>query len=182
MTQRCRWGSRVIHAVTHLAPPISQRLEVIALTVAVCALIFELVRRKRLMERYAILWLVAGVTVLVLGLWQGLLTTLSHAVGIYYPPSALFAVAFLFVLVILMHFSTTVSRLSDQNKVLAQRLALLQERFDEGSSAVAEARVQLEAQPREVPTAPKGVSHLGGDHADRVAHSTEHEDGERGGS
>jgi hypothetical protein len=117
-------------AATHLSPPLGQRVEVIALAVVVCALIFELVRRKHLMERYAILWLVAGVTVLVLGLWQGLLTTLSHAVGIYYPPSALFAVTFLFVLVMLVHFSMTVSRLSDQNKILAQHLALLQQRLE----------------------------------------------------
>jgi hypothetical protein len=119
-------------AATHLSSALGQRVEVIILAVVVCALIFELVRRKRLMERYAILWLVAGVTVLVLGLWQGLLTTLSHAAGIYYPPSALFAVIFLFVLVMLVHFSMTVSRLSDQNKILAQRLALLQRRMEDG--------------------------------------------------
>ena len=123
---------------THLSAPLGQRVEVIALAVIVCALIFELVRRKHLMERYAILWLVAGVTVLVLGLWQGLLTTLSHAVGIYYPPSALFAVAFLFVLVMLVHFSMTVSRLSDQNKILAQRLALLQQRLGQGRGDTAD--------------------------------------------
>jgi hypothetical protein len=122
-------------AASHLSPALSQRVEVIGLAVIVCGLIFELVRRKSLMERYAILWLVAGATVLVLGVWQGLLTTLSHAVGIYYPPSALFAVAFLFVLLLLVHFSITVSRLSDQNKVLAQRLALLQRRLEEQSEA-----------------------------------------------
>jgi hypothetical protein len=110
---------------THLSPLLSQRVEVVVLAVIVCGLIFELVRRKRLMERYAILWLMAGATVLVLGLWQGLLTTLAHAVGIYYPPSALFAVVFVFVLVMLVHFSMSVSKLSDENKILAQRLALL---------------------------------------------------------
>lgn len=114
---------------THVSSALGQRAEVIILAIVVCAVIFELVRRKRLMERYAILWLVAAATVLVLGLWQGLLTKLSHAAGIYYPPSALFAVAFLFVLVMLVHFSMTISRLSDQNKILAQRLALLQQRF-----------------------------------------------------
>ncbi len=118
-------------AATHLSPAISQRIEVLALAAIVCGLIVELVRRKRLMERYAILWLVAGFTVLVLGVWKGLLTTLAHAAGIYYVPSALFAVAFLFVLVMLIHFSTTISRLSTQNKVLAQRMALLQQRIDE---------------------------------------------------
>jgi hypothetical protein len=118
-------------ATAHVSSFPGQRAEVIALAVVVCVVIFELVRRKRLMERYAILWLIAGVTVLVLALWKGLLTTLSHAVGIYYPPSALFGVAFLFVLVMLVHFSTTLSRLADQNKVLAQRLALLLRRLEE---------------------------------------------------
>jgi len=114
----------------HLSTAANQRIEVIVLAVVVCVLIFELVRRKRLMERYALLWLLAGVTILVLGIWKGLLTRLSHAVGIYYAPSALFAVAFVFVLVMLVHFSATISRLSDQNKVLAQRLALLQQQLD----------------------------------------------------
>jgi len=129
----------------HLANASNQRLEVIALAIVVSMLIFELLRRRRLLERYAIVWFVAGVSVLVLALWKGLLTTLSHAVGIYYPPSALFAVAFLFVLVLLVNFSTTVSRLSHQNNALAQRVALLQrklEEHEEGSDAAAQAPLQ----------------------------------------
>jgi hypothetical protein len=113
-------------ATAHLSTASNQRIEVVAMAVVVCALIFELVRRRRLMERYAILWLLAGLTILVLAFWQGLLTRMSHAVGIYYPPSALFAVAFVFVLAMLVHFSLEISRLSDQNKVLAQRVALLE--------------------------------------------------------
>jgi len=108
-----------------------QRVEFIALTIVVCGLMFELIRRRRLMERYALLWLAAGLTLLVLALWKGLLTKLAHAAGISYLPSALFAVAFLFVVAMLVHFSITISRLSDQNTVLAQRLALLQERLDQ---------------------------------------------------
>ena len=87
-----------VRAAAHTSTATSQRIEVIALAVVVCALIFELVRRRRLMERYALLWLLAGITVLVLALWKGLLTKLSNAVGIYYPPSFLFAVTFVFVL------------------------------------------------------------------------------------
>jgi hypothetical protein len=118
-------------AAQHLSTASNQRIEVVVLAVVCSLVIFELVRRKRLMERYALLWLAAGGILLVLALWKGLLTTLSHAVGIYYPPSALFAVAFLFVLVLLVHFSTAISRLSDQNKVLAQRLALLHDKLDQ---------------------------------------------------
>jgi hypothetical protein len=107
-----------------------QRAEVIILAVVICGLIFELVRRKRLMERYAILWLLAGVTVVVLSVGQSLLVKLTHAAGISYAPSAVFAIAFLFVLAMLVQFSMTISRLSDQNTALAQRLALLQERLE----------------------------------------------------
>ena len=95
---------------------------------------FELVRRKRLSERYAILWLLAAITLFVLAAWKGLLTSLSNDVGISYPPSALFAVAIGLVAMILLHFSLAVSRLTDQNKILAQRLALLQQRVEEPES------------------------------------------------
>jgi hypothetical protein len=108
-----------------------QRGVAIAVTAALLVLVFELVRRKRLSERYAILWLLAAVTLLVLAVWKGLLTSLAHDVGISYPPSALFAVAIGLIVVILLHFSLAVSRLTDQSKVLAQRLGLLQQRLEE---------------------------------------------------
>ncbi len=117
-----------------LAALVGQRVEVIVVALLICAVIFELIRRKHLMERYAILWLFLGITLLVLAAWKGLLTTLSEAAGIYYPPAALFAVAFLFVLALLLHFSIVLSHLSDQNKILAQRVALLQQRLDEKES------------------------------------------------
>jgi hypothetical protein len=109
----------------------TQRIIAIVISAGLLLLILELVRRKRLMERYALLWLFSTFILLVLAVWTGLLTTLASALGISYPPSALFAVAFGVVLVLLVHFSLAVSRLSDQNKVLAQRLGLLQQRLDE---------------------------------------------------
>jgi hypothetical protein len=92
--------------------------------------LLELVRRRRLLERYALLWLFSAGVLLALSIWQSLLDWVATDVfGIKYPPNALFAVAFGFVLVLLLHFSLAVSRLSDQSKVLAQRLALLEERL-----------------------------------------------------
>jgi hypothetical protein len=126
------WGTLLGRMPVIGSTLLQQRIEIIAAAVVICALIFELIRRKHLMERYALLWLLAGMTVLVLALWKGLLSTLAHAAGITYLPSALFAVAFLFVVVMLVHFSMTISRLSDQNTMLAQRLALLQQRLDRG--------------------------------------------------
>lgn len=103
----------------------------IVVTLALLLFVFELVRRKHLSERYAILWLLAAMTLFVLAAWKGLLTSLSHDVGISYPPSALFAVAIGLIVILLMYFSLVVSRLTDQNKILAQRLALLQQRVEE---------------------------------------------------
>ena len=102
----------------------------IVVTAGLFALVFELVRRRRLMERYALLWLFASAVLLGLAVWRDLLETLASAVGIYYAPSALFAVAFAFVLVLLLHFSLVISRLADNTKVLAQRVGLLQQQVD----------------------------------------------------
>ena len=90
--------------------------------------VLELVRRRRLMERYALLWLLSGVVLLVLSTFRGLLEDAARVIGVEYPPSALFFIAFAFVLLLLLHFSVAVSRLADQSKVLAQRLALLEKR------------------------------------------------------
>jgi hypothetical protein len=107
------------------------RVAVIAIAAIVALIVVELVRRRRMMERYALLWLAAAATLLVLAIWKGLLTTLSADVGIKTPANALFAVGFLFVVVLLLSISLVISRLSDQNKQLAQHVALLATRIDE---------------------------------------------------
>jgi hypothetical protein len=106
------------------------RIQIVAIiaSAALLVIVLELVRRKRFLERYALLWLFSAAVLLGLAIWRDFLSTLSDAVGIAYPPNALFLIAFGFVLVLLLHFSVAVSRLSDQTKVLAQRLALLEER------------------------------------------------------
>jgi cell division protein FtsW (lipid II flippase) len=89
--------------------------------------VFELIRSRRLRERYALLWLLTGLVLLALSLWRGGLNTIAGWFGVQtYPPAVLFAVALLFVLAVLLHYSTVISRLADQNVILAQRLALLE--------------------------------------------------------
>jgi hypothetical protein len=99
-------------------------------TIASLVLVFvvlELIRSRRLRERYALLWLATGVALTVLSAWREGLNTLARWVGIRsYPPAVLFAVGILFILLVLLHYSTVISRLSDQNVLLAQRLALLE--------------------------------------------------------
>ena len=91
--------------------------------------VLELVRGRRLKERYALLWLATGVALLVLSAWRGGLNTIAGWLGVTgYPPAVLFAVATLFIFLVLLHYSTVISSLTDENVELAQRIALLEER------------------------------------------------------
>ena len=95
------------------------------------AVIFELIRSRRLQERYALLWLATGGVILFFALWRSALGRFSDMIGIAYPPSALFVVASFFILVVLLHYSTVISELSERNLALAQRLALLEQQLKE---------------------------------------------------
>jgi hypothetical protein len=89
--------------------------------------VIELIRRGRLKERYALLWLAASSVLLVLSVSRGLLEAIARLVGIFYPPSLLFIVAFVFLLLITLHFSAVISGISEKNKRLAQEIAILRE-------------------------------------------------------
>jgi hypothetical protein len=117
------------------------RIQIVAIlcTLGLFLVVLELVRRRRLLERYALVWLGSALVLLALAIWKGLLGSIASAVGIFYPPAALFVIAFGFILVLLLHFSTAVSRLTDQSKVLAQRIALMEERQRELEQQLAEA-------------------------------------------
>ena len=71
------------------------RIQLVSVVAAagVLFIVFELVRRRRLMERYALLWLLTGSVVLLFAVWRGLLGWAADTVGIAYPPSALFVLA-----------------------------------------------------------------------------------------
>lgn len=126
------------------------RIQAVAIVAAAVLMlvIFELVRRRRLMERYALTWLGSGLILLGLAIWRGALETIANAVGIFYPPNALFLIAFGFVLVLLLSFSIAVSRLSDQTKLLAQKLALLEERVTSREEPAAEELTEARVETR----------------------------------
>lgn len=102
--------------------------------------ILEMVRRRKLREEYSILWLFGSVVILLLSVKKDWLEWASKAAGIFYPPSFLFLIGILFVVLILVHFSITISKLYQMNKKIAQELALLkQERPSSGGPSNAPA-------------------------------------------
>ncbi|HET6515675.1 MAG TPA: DUF2304 domain-containing protein [Thermodesulfovibrionales bacterium] len=109
------------------------------LTSCVTALILmsvvELIRRNRLKEKYSLLWLVAAFVMLFFSISRSSLEWLSLLVGIQYPPSFIFILAFLFLIVINVHFSTVISELFEKNKDLTQEVALLRKSLEEKREA-----------------------------------------------
>ncbi len=103
------------------------RIDLVAIVASALLLgyIVESVRRRRLREEYSILWLATAAVLLLLSLIRPALDIIAHALGIATPVNALFVVGFAFTTIILLHFSTVISRLARENRELAQRYALL---------------------------------------------------------
>lgn len=115
-------------------------------------IVLELIRGRRLKERYALLWLVTGLVLLVLSVWRGGLNTIAGWLGVSgYPPAILFAAAILFVIAVLLHYSTVLSRLTDDNVLLAQEVALLRARVDALEARAAHDGVVAGVSPTERP-------------------------------
>lgn len=109
----------------------------LAAAIATMLFVLELVRRRKLREEYSLLWLATAVVLIVLSVSRPLLDVLANLVGIFYPPSALFLVAMVFVLFILLHFSTVLTRLTQENKENAQQIALLRWQLEQTQKALA---------------------------------------------
>jgi hypothetical protein len=114
------------------ADGVDTKVQVVAVivTIAIFAIVLELVRRRRLVERYALLWMMLAAALLVLAVWTDLLESAADAVGIAAPANFLFLAAFGVMFVLLLHFSVATSRLSEETKILAQELARLEQELD----------------------------------------------------
>ena len=103
------------------------RLEIVLLVVAFASVVFilELVRRRQLREKYALLWLLVGTSGMLLTIFRAVLDKISIFLGIAYGPSAFFLFTTLFLMGVVAHLSWEVSRLEDRTRRLAEEVALL---------------------------------------------------------
>lgn len=92
--------------------------------------IFEMLRRRQLSEKYAVLWLVVGVLLLILTVFPGLLSRASKGLGVALPTNLLFFVAIVFLIGVALHLSWELSRVENETRRLAEDLAILRLELD----------------------------------------------------
>ena len=103
------------------------KLEIVVLLAALglFAFVIEVVRRRRLSESYALLWLAVAVAGILVGVARPVIDRVSTSVGIVYGTSLVFSVAILFLMAVCINLSMHVSRLEDRVEALAQEVTFL---------------------------------------------------------
>ena len=100
----------------------------IVFSVFLLALIITLIRKKKVREEYAILWIAIFVMFLVLSVFRGLIDKFSSLLGIQYQPAALFLIQIASLFLLVLHFSIVVSDLKKKINALAMTVSILEER------------------------------------------------------
>jgi hypothetical protein len=105
--------------------------------VAIIVWVVYLYRRGRLKEDHALLWLGVSAAIVVLSAWTDLLSAVNWVVGAEKASDVVLAAFVAFLLLICIYYSVNLSELREQNKKIAQELALLKAGVEElsGSSA-----------------------------------------------
>ena len=105
------------------------RVQIAAIMVSllVTGYIVGKVRQRRLAVEYSLIWIVAGLGMIFFSLWRNGIEYLANLMGIYYAPSAIFLILGVLVFLLCIQFSLAISKLSSNNRVLIQRIALLED-------------------------------------------------------
>jgi hypothetical protein len=103
----------------------------IVISIVLILIVLDMVRRKRLRERYSLIWLFAVVAMTMLVVWEKLLLSITSLIGATDPSSTLFLFGILFALVILLHLSNKISDFSTQLRILAKEMAMLNAQLSE---------------------------------------------------
>jgi hypothetical protein len=108
------------------------------------ALIFELLRRRQLREKYAVLWLVVGLVTLPLGFIPWSLDNVSSWLGVASGASLVLFLAVVFLLIVCIHLSWEASRLEDETRSLAEEVALIRAELREMRDRQGELEAEVE--------------------------------------
>lgn len=103
----------------------------VAFSLVILVTVFLLVRGRLLKEKYSLAWLAIGLFVLTMSASEDLLDKFSDLIGVYYAPSAFFAILVACAYLLLLNMSVSISDLKRHNKALTQELGLAKLRLEE---------------------------------------------------
>jgi len=119
-------------------------------------IIFEMLRRRHLREKYAVIWIIIGVGVLVLVAFPQLLFWSSSVLGVKVPSNLLFAIALVLLVSVCLHLSFEQSQAEDEIRVLAEEVGILRLKVEEletgrlqGGNATGGGQLPPEVRPQE---------------------------------
>ncbi|MBE3552654.1 MAG: DUF2304 domain-containing protein [Kyrpidia tusciae] len=107
----------------------------ILFSVAFILVVLDLVRRRRLKEKYSLLWIFVGLLMLVLSTFRSAIEHMAAFFHVYYAPSLLFLVGLVFCFSLILHVTVVLSRLEDRVVRLAQEAAILREEIEQKAIA-----------------------------------------------
>jgi len=87
-------------------------------------IIFEAIRRRKFMEKYALLWIFSGLIIFIFSLFPNLLFKIGSILGLHHL-TVLLTISFIFLLSIVFYLSISISGLSEKNKELTQEIGIL---------------------------------------------------------
>ena len=119
-----------MNSLANLEIPIIRQLVPLAMALVVLLVTVEMIRRRKLREEYAMLWLVTSLVLIVLGVFPSLVIWLQDKLNVNYLTIVVLAI-FLFMAMIVMHFAMVISKQAEDIRQLAQRMALINQRLDE---------------------------------------------------
>ncbi|MDE8585408.1 DUF2304 domain-containing protein [Arthrobacter sp. NQ4] len=93
--------------------------------VAILFFVFEMLRRQKLREKYAVLWIVIGIGTLLLAAFPALLEQASGLLGIQVPANLLFITTLVLLVGVCLHLSREQSQAEDEVRILCEEVALL---------------------------------------------------------
>jgi hypothetical protein len=105
------------------------------LSLAIVGVVIEMLRRKKLREKYATLWLVVGTGTLILAAFPRLLNIVSSLVGVQLPSNLLFIISILLLLGVCLHLSWEISVVEDETRILAEEVAILRALIEQQTTA-----------------------------------------------
>jgi len=98
--------------------------------VAILFFVFEMLRRQKLREKYAVLWIIIGLGTLLLAAFPKLLEWASGVLGIQVPANLLFITTLVLLVGVCLHLSREQSQAEDEVRILCEEVALLKVELD----------------------------------------------------